>query len=99
MVGLVPQIRWSLGRILFPKYIYILNRFGVSECFGVLLEKYMYFLFICGGGCCVCVCWTMEDLNLFFSSRVAKDNELVEHQRLLLEEKKKSETLNLFCGC
>jgi len=59
------------------------------------VEKSNLLLFICGGGCRVCVCWTMEDLNLFFSSRVAKDNELVEHQRLLLEERKKSETLNL----
>jgi hypothetical protein len=39
-----------------------------------------------------CVCWTLEDLNLFFTSRLAKDNQLAEHQRLLMEETKKSES-------
>jgi hypothetical protein len=80
------------------KNISILNSFGVTECFGMLLEKSFFFLFICGDGCRVCVLGYGR-LKIVFSSRVAKDNELVEHRRLLLEEKKMSETLNLFCGC
>jgi hypothetical protein len=46
------------------KNISILNSFGVTECFGMLLEKSIFFcLFVVMVA--VCACWAMEDLKLF----------------------------------